>query len=183
MKWFNSSNRYGSITMLFHWLVLFLFIAVYASIELRELFPKGSDLREALKVWHFMLGILIFLLLWPRLLAMTQGHFPFIQPQQPRWQKLLSRSMHLSLYGLMLILPLSGWLLLSAEAKPILFFGLQLPALTQENKTVADLTKDFHEFVGTLGYFLIALHTTAALLHHYFFRDNTLQRMLPDLRD
>lgn len=63
MKWFNSSNRYGSITMLFHWLVLFLFIAVYASIELRELFPKGSDLREALKVWHFMLGLLIFLLL------------------------------------------------------------------------------------------------------------------------
>lgn len=91
--------------------------------------------------------------------------------------------MHLSLYGLMFIMPLTGWLVLSAEAKPIPFFGLQLPALISENQFVADLGKDVHEFLGTLGYFLIALHTAAALLHHYFFRDNTLQRMLPSLRD
>ncbi len=183
MKWRNTEESYGIMSMLFHWLILFIFIAVYASIELRELFPKGSDPREALKTWHFMLGLLIFLLLWPRLLWLSRGHFPRIQPEQPRWQKLLSRSMHLTLYGLMFIMPLTGWLLLSAEAKPIPFFGLQLPALINENKTVADLTKEAHEFLGTLGYFLIAIHSAAALLHHFFFRDNTLKRMLPISRD
>jgi cytochrome b561 len=183
MKWLNSTERYGLGPIVFHWLILFLFLAVYASIELREVFPKGSEPREVLKTWHFMLGILIFLLLWPRLILLRQGHFPRINPEQPYWQKLLSRGMHLTLYGLMFLMPLTGWLLLSAEAKPIPFFGLQLPALISENKFVADLSKDAHELLGTLGYFLIALHTAAALLHHYFFRDNTLQRMLPDLRD
>jgi cytochrome b561 len=66
MSWNNTANRYGSLSIGIHWLMLLLFIAVYASINLRELFPKGSDPREALKTWHFMLGILTFTFVWQR---------------------------------------------------------------------------------------------------------------------
>ena len=76
-------------------------------------------------------------------------------------------------------LPLAGWLLLSAEGKQIPFFGLQLPPLIAESKTVAEWAKEVHETGGTVGYFLIGLHVAAALFHHYFVRDNTLRRMLP----
>lgn len=183
MKLLNSTQRYGVISVVLHWLILFLFVAVYASIELRELFAKGSDIREALKTWHFMLGLLILILLYPRWLSMSKGHFPKIAPEPPSWQKQWSRAMHLSLYGLMLIMPLTGWLLLSAEAKPIVFFGLSLPALIPENKSVADWSKDLHEFIGSLGYWLIALHTVAALLHHFWLQDNTLRRLLPMNRE
>ncbi|OQW69768.1 MAG: cytochrome B [Proteobacteria bacterium ST_bin11] len=177
MQWLNSSARYGIGTTMLHWLILLLFVAVYASIELREFFPRGSDPREALKTWHFMLGLCLLLAIGPRLWFMFHGRFPAIQPQPPRWQKLLARTMHLMLYTLMIVMPLSGWLLLSAEAKAIPFFGLQLPALIAESKSLAALLKQFHETIEIAGYFLLGLHSAAALYHHYWLRDNTLRRL------
>jgi len=182
MAWRNSASRYGSLAVGMHWLMLLLFIGVYACIELRELYPKGSDPREALKSWHAMLGMLVFMLVWVRLAARLSGPTPGIQPVPPIWQQLLATLLHLALYALMIVMPLSGWLLLSASGKPIPFFGLDLPALTGENKEFAKTIKEVHETIGTAGYYLIGLHAAAALYHHYFMRDNTLVRMLPGRR-
>lgn len=179
MNWKNTSSRYGSLSIGIHWLILLLFIAVYASINLRELYPKGSDPREALKTWHFMLGMLVFVFVWLRLAARASGPTPLIQPAQPGWQELSAKLMHLALYIVMIGMPLSGWLLLSASGKPIPFFGLQLPALIGESKVLAAQIKEIHELAGTTGYYLIGLHAAAALYHHYIKRDNTLTRMLP----
>ncbi len=49
--------RYGALSIGLHWLMLLLIAAVYACIELRGNFPKGSDMREGLKTWHLMLGL------------------------------------------------------------------------------------------------------------------------------
>lgn len=180
MNWKNTATRYGTLTIGLHWLMLLLFIAVYGTIELRELFEKGSDPREALKTWHFMLGMLVFVLVWPRIGARLSGPTPAIVPEPVAWQQLASKLMHLALYVLMIAMPISGWLLLSAAGKPIPFFGLELPALIGENKDLAKQIKELHEFFGTAGYFLIGLHALAALQHHYMVRDNTLTRMLPE---
>ncbi len=177
--WRNSAQRYGSLSIALHWLMLLLIAAVYACIELRELFPKGSDPREALKTWHFMLGLSVFALAWLRLAVHLSGPVPGIAPEPSRWVKLSAKLMHVALYVLMIGLPLGGWLILSASGKPVPFFGLQLPALVGENKDLADLFKEIHETGGTMGYILIGLHAAAALYHHYFVRDDTLRRMLP----
>jgi len=179
MTWRNSASRYGSVSIGIHWLMLLLFIAVYACIELRELYPKGSDPREALKTWHNMLGLLVFALVWLRLAARFSGPTPEIKPMPPAWQDISAKLLHLALYAVMIAMPLSGWLLLSASGKPIPFFGLQLPALIGENKDLAKTIKEVHETIGTAGYYLIGLHVAAALYHHYIVRDNTLVRMLP----
>ena len=163
----------------FHWLMLLLLAAVYGCIELRELFPKGSDPREALKTWHFMLGLSVFVLAGLRLLVRLAGPLPRIEPNSPRWQNLSARFTHFLLYALMIAMPLAGWLLLSAKGKPIPFFGLHLAPLIGESKSLAKLIEEVHETAGTAGYFLIGLHTAAALFHHYVLRDNTLRRMLP----
>lgn len=179
MTWKNTTNRYGTLSIGLHWLMLLLLAAVYAAIELREIFPKGSDPREALKALHFMLGLSVFALVWLRLAIRLSGPTPRIEPEPAAWEKLSSTVMHVALYVLMIGLPLGGWLVLSAAGKPIPFFGLQLPPLIGENKDLAKLLKEMHETIGTVGYYLIGLHTAAALFHHYIKRDNTLVRMLP----
>jgi cytochrome b561 len=179
MNWKNTTVRYGSFSIGLHWLMLLLFIAVYTLIELRGIYPKGSDPREAMKTWHFMIGMLIFWLTWLRLAARFSGPTPDIAPAPPNWQQILAKLVHLALYALMIVMPLGGWLLLSAAGKPIPFFGLQLPALIGENKELADQLKEIHEVFGTIGYYLIGIHVVAALYHNYFVRDNTLVRMLP----
>lgn len=179
MNWRNTESRYGSLSIGLHWLMLLLIAGVYACIELRGNFPKGSDIREGLKTWHFMLGLSILVLVLVRLAAHFIGTVPRIEPDPPKWQSLFAKLMHIALYALMIGMPLLGWLTLSAEGKLVPFFGLQLPSLVGESKSIAGWAKELHETGGTVGYFLIGLHAAAALFHHYVVRDNTLRRMLP----
>ncbi len=174
----NPASRYGSLTIGIHWIMVLLFIGVYAAVNLHELFEKGSALRDGLMTWHFMLGLLVFALVWLRLAARLSGPTPAIVPEPPRLQLQSSKLLHLALYLLMIGMPLTGWLMLSAAGKPIPFFGLELPPLIGENKDLSKQIKELHETVGTTGYFLIGLHTVAALYHHYIKHDNTLMRML-----
>ncbi|RRV64573.1 cytochrome b [Stutzerimonas stutzeri] len=170
--------RYGRLSIALHWLMLLLIAAVYATIELKGNFAKGSEPRELLKHWHFMLGMTVFVLVWLRLI----GRWLHPAPRAlagAAWEHVLARLMHLGLYALMIGLPLLGWLTLSAAGKPIPFFGLELPALIGADKKLAGDFKELHETLAVAGYWLIGLHAAAALFHQYVRRDGTLQRMLP----
>ena len=177
-----TADRYHLASISLHWVMLALFVGVYASINLRELFDKGSDPREALKSLHFMLGMLMFGLVGLRLALRAIYPAPRPQAGQPQWQAMAAKLAHLALYALMVGMPLLGWLVLSAAGKPIPFFGLELPALIVPDKALAGQLKEIHEVVGTAGYFLIGGHAAAALFHHYIQRDNTLLRMWPASR-
>lgn len=172
-------NKFTPLSIGLHWLMLLLFVAVYACMELRGIFPKGSDARNAIKLWHYMLGLSIFFLVWVRLLARLLYSTPSILPLPPNWQRYSASAVHGILYVFMIVMPLLGWMILSAEGESIPFFGSQLPALVSENKSLAKQLEELHEVIGTAGYFLIGLHAVAALFHHYLIRDNTLRRMSP----
>ena len=172
-------SRYSSLTIALHWLMLLLIAAVYTCIELKGNFVRGSEIREGLKHWHFMLGMALFALVWLRLLGRLLSKTPAILPKPPAWQTGVSHLMHLALYALMIGMPLVGWLLLNAEGKPVPFFGLELPMLVQQDHALAESLEGLHEFGGQAGYWLIGLHAVAGLLHHYLIRDNTLTRILP----
>ncbi|MDY6948302.1 MAG: cytochrome b [Pseudomonadota bacterium] len=171
------AERYGRPSIILHWVTLALLIGVYACIELREMYPRGSELREALKAWHFMLGLTVFMLVWVRIMARLMGRTPPIVPAAAKWQLVTATLVELALYGLMILLPILGWVTLSAEGKPIPFFAAQLPALVGESEQLAQRTEELHVTLATIGYFLIGLHAVAALFHHYVQRDNTLTRM------
>jgi cytochrome b561 len=87
--------------------------------------------------------------------------------------------MHLALYVFLIVMPVLGWLTLSAKGKVIPFFGLELPPLIGLDKFLGGELEDIHETIGTIGYYLVGLHAAAALFHHYFLRDDTLLRILP----
>jgi cytochrome b561 len=172
-------QRYGALSIGMHWLMLALLVAVYACIELRGLYPNGSDMREAMKAWHFMLGLSVFALLFVRIALRVAGRTPPIVPTPPQWLHRLAGLGHLAIYAFLLVMPLLGWLVLSAADKPVPFFGMQLPALVGPDKALARQLEEIHETIGTIGYYLIGLHAAAALFHHYVMRDDTLLRMLP----
>ena len=179
MGWTNTPERYGKLSVAMHWLMFLLLVGVYACIELREVYPKGSDPREALKSWHFTLGLTVFALVWLRLALRLFQQSPAIAPPVTAWQNRLAKLVHLLLYVFMFVMPVLGWLILSGEGKAIPFYGLELPALIAKNKELAENIEDIHTTVAEIGYYLVGLHTLAALYHHYLVKDNTLRRMLP----
>jgi cytochrome b561 len=56
---------------------------------------------------------------------------------------------------------------------------LELPPLIPADKALGKSIENIHARLGTIGYYLIALHALAGLFHHYVMHDNTLRRMLP----
>jgi len=178
----NPLARYGRLSITLHWLMLLLIAAVYATIELKGNFAKGSEPRELLKHWHFMLGLSVLLLVIIRIIARLLAAKPPIKPEPPAWQMMLAKFTHFALYAFMLAMPVAGWLILSSADKTIPFFGLELFPLIAPNEALSEQIEELHETVGTVGYYLIGLHAFAALFHHYVVKDNTLRRMLPGRR-
>jgi len=183
MSWKNTHDRYGSLSIAMHWLMLLVLIGVYAAINVADVFPKGSEPRAELKLWHFGLGLCVMALVAVRLATrLLSGPAPRIEPQGSVWQQRMAAWTHVALYVFMIVMPVLGWLVVSAKGDAVALFGLPLPMPIGPDKDLAHNIKEIHETIGTIGYFLIGLHAAAALAHHYLLRDNTLLRMLPARR-
>lgn len=175
---FSNSAKYRPSIIALHWLTLLLMVGVYACMELHGNYPRGSETREMLKDWHYLLGLSVFALTWLRLLLRATGKVPPIVPQPPAWQATVSHVVAFLLYAFMLAMPVLGYLALNAEGDAVALGSFEFPRLVAENPAFADSVKEIHETIGTVGYFLVGLHALAALVHHYVRRDNTLRRML-----
>lgn len=172
-----SQPRFSKATIAIHWLTLLLIIAVYCTMEFRGIFERGTEARELMKTLHYSVGLSIIGLTLLRLVLRFSQPYPAIEPPPAMWQHKLAALVHLAIYGFLIAMPLLGWLILSAEGKAILWFGMELPALVASNKESAELFEELHEIIAQVGYVLIGIHAVAAILHHHVFRDNTLKRM------
>lgn len=179
MNWRNTSDRYSTLSRALHWLVVLLFVTAYATVELHEVFERGSAPRRLMMASHFMAGLSVLLLVWLRLAARLLGQTPQISPAPPKWQTGLAHAAHAALYLLMIGLPLLGWLMRNAGDSTVTYFGLTLPALIGPNEALHERLKELHGLLANLGYLLIGGHAAAALFHHYMQKDNTLRLMLP----
>lgn len=175
--------RYSNLSIALHWLMLVMLVAVYCLMEFRGYFPRGSEGRDAMKHWHYVLGLSVFVLVWIRIAARAIGGVPPITPSPSRLQQLAAKAVHVGMYALMIGMPIGGWIILSAENKPVPFFGLTLPPLVGPNEELAHLVEEIHEAASKVGYVLLAVHAAAALYHHNFMRDDTVRRMMPGRRE
>ncbi|WP_446909870.1 cytochrome b/b6 domain-containing protein, partial [Klebsiella pneumoniae] len=85
-------------------------------------------------------------------------------------------------YLLFIALPLIGMVMMYWRGNPWYAFGLTMPYAPQSDFERVDTLKAIHEWLANAGYFVIGLHALAALLHHYWWKDNTLLRMMPRKR-
>ena len=89
---------------------------------------------------------------------------------------------HLVIYLLFIVLPIIGLVMMYNRGNPWIAFGIVMPHAPEANFDLVDMLKSWHVTLANLGYFVIALHAGAALMHHYFWKDNTLLRMMPRKR-
>lgn len=174
-------TRYSTISITLHWLMLLVIVGVFAAMELREYYPRGSDTRNWLKSMHFTLGLTVLALVWIRIAArvMTSSPAPMAGPL---WRTVPAKAVHFALYGFMIAMPLAGWALLSAEGDAIPFYGLSLPALIAKNPALAEQIEWAHVLGGDIVFWVILAHAAAAIFHQYWLKDDLLRRMIPTQR-
>lgn len=100
----------------------------------------------------------------------------------PRWQALAATGVHLSLYALLVALPVSGYVLWAWIGRPLDWFGLfDIPILFRggDDEYWRSVAGYAHLYFGYLLMMLIAAHIIAALWHEFVRRDRLISdRML-----
>ena len=100
-----------------------------------------------------------------------------------RSERFLAIAAHRLLYLLMFAIPLSGWLMSSAEGVQTVYFGvLPIPNLIGKDEDLGELLETLHSGLNLALAGLLVVHVAAALKHHFVDRDDVLTRMLPDHR-
>jgi cytochrome b561 len=175
-KFFNSIEGYGFISKSFHWLMALIIIFNFILGLVLDDFPKG-EMRSFLFSIHKSTGILVMLLLIPRLLWRLVNTVPTPLSNIKILNK-VSKYTHYFFYLILLVIIFSGWLYSSARSGPFEVFGLfTAPALVEKNDVIAKIAKETHEVSVYIFIIILGLHIFASIFHHYIFKDKTLKRM------
>ena len=174
----NTADRWGMVTIALHWLTVLAVVGLCIVGLLMEELPSGK-LKLDVYALHKSFGLTVLGLTLLRLLWRLVAGAPAPEPM-PRVQVWAANVSHALLYAVLLAMPLSGWLYNSASGFPLKWFGqFAVPKLAMRDRDVAEFAVETHETLFLVLLVLVSIHAAAALLHHYFFRDRTLQRMLP----
>jgi cytochrome b561 len=132
---------------------------------------------------HKSIGLTVLLVVVVRLLWRVTHAPPALPADIAPWQKKVSAITHWALYALLLLIPLSGWLLNGTTGFPIAWFGtFAVPNLIAANPPLKDTAELVHAVFGKILLGLVALHVAGALHHHFVLRDVILTRMVPGIR-
>lgn len=171
--------RYGPAAIALHWIAAALILANLAFGLYLVGLPLSPQKLEYFS-YHKWIGITVFLLSAARLLWRITHPAPPLPATMPPWERRAAHVSHALLYVLFFAAPLSGWLFSSASGFQTVYLGvLPIPDLLAKNKEVADVLRLTHRWINYTLAGVIALHTAAALKHHFIDRDDVLVRMLP----
>ena len=152
---------------------------------------ENSSLRFDLTQWHKSFGFILLALSLLRLLWRLTHKPPALSRGIPRWERFAASSTHIIFYVLIVFMPITGWLMVSASPLDIstyLFDLVRVPHLpvvsTATNRAeLAELFAMMHEYASGVFILLLLLHIGAALRHQFSLKDRLFSRMAPDLID
>jgi cytochrome b561 len=129
---------------------------------------------------HRPLGIAILILVVVRFVNRLLNPPPPFPASMSRAERLAAMASELAMYGLMLVLPLVGWGMLSAARYPIVLYGsLHLPFILPHSATLYAVLRKTHTILAYLFFLTFMGHFGAVLFHTLIVRDGLLKRMAP----
>ena len=182
-------HRYPLLLVGLHWALAFLIIGMLASGLLMEseLFTPMQTYQ--LIQWHKAFGVAVLLLVALRIVtrgwAMLTHRIPALPKSFKLWEVRAAHLGHLGLYGLMLLVPVAGWLMVSASpyGLPTVLWGNvvwpHVPLVAELKPTVYGIAHEAHELLGKALIALLVLHVAAVVKHAYLDKINLLTRVKP----
>jgi len=167
---------YGLATRLMHWLMAIAIVAMFAlglwMVTLDYYSPYynlAPDIHRSAGI--LLLFLLIFRFAWRVVNEKPDDH------ELSRFEAVASHAVHWGFYPLLLALMVSGYMISTADGQPISVFGwFSVPSLVQ-GEGQEDAAGLVHEILAYATIALAAVHTIAALKHHFVDRSRILTRM------
>ena len=174
----NTSESYGTLTIILHWLMAIIIIAlVFIGFYMADM--EDGDDKWQIYDMHKATGVSVLVLALFRWLWMLSNDKPKPLPGWSTAEVAISHATKWLLMIMMLVMPIAGVTMSLTSGHDISFFGLfTIAAFAEENKPLAEIAHEIHEIGALVIAVTIGLHILAAFKHHFLKKDNTVGRML-----
>jgi cytochrome b561 len=176
----NTPDTYGHVSRFLHWTIAVLMFCLVPIGLFMATLPAAHPERAAFVTAHQALGLTVLLLA-----AVRVGWFVFNPPPAPisvlaTWEAGAARGAHMTLYLLLFLFPVSGYLLNASQDAAIDFYGWSVPAIGRPSEPLTVAAEFAHNWaLPLLFYAAIALHVGAVLIRHFKEqRKDAVRRML-----
>src|SRR5712664_4443369 len=170
-------SQFAAFSRLLHWTMAAMVLTMLC-IGVAMVVSLGS--YHVLVSIHRPLGIAILDLVIVRFVNRLLNPPPPFPATMSRAERLVATSSELTMYGLMFVLPLVGWGMLSAARYPIVLYGsLHLPFILPHEAMLYAVLRKLHTVLAYLFFLTFLAHFAAILFHTLVLRDGILKRMVP----
>lgn len=177
--WRNTDSGYGWVAILLHWTVA---VAVFGLFAL-GLWMTGltyySEWYNLAPHVHQSVGLILAAVIVFRLAWRLGNRHPAFEPTMKDWERIGAVAAHWGMYALIATLLATGYVIPTAGGDPVAVFDwFTVPAIGRFDSASVDLAGAIHYWGAWALMALVAMHTLAALKHHFIDRDRTLRKML-----
>lgn len=185
----NPTTRYSLVAMILHWTTAWCILGLLVAGYVMTSYSQELGLAMTFKVYqlHKSFGALVFVLTVARLAWRLTHPVPPLPDNMAGWEVALAKVSHIGFYVILLIMPLTGWAVVSAASfkiPTVIFDIIPLPHIPYfvnhaDPKGVEALTQTVHWYLAITIVVLLVMHVGGALKHHFLVKDDVLKRMLP----
>lgn len=166
----NSATEYGSMAKSLHWLMAAIILTLIGvGIYMADLPRDTAEQKQyAFQFYdlHKSFGVVALLLIVLRLVWIGISPAPQLPAVFAPKERAMVKALQGLLYLLMIVLPVSGYLMSNAGGHPIHVFGLfEMPAIVGESKALGGFAHEVHEYGGWAMLIIIVLHMAGAIKH------------------
>ncbi|MFU7527504.1 cytochrome b [Qipengyuania sp. ASV99] len=169
-------QKYTMIARFLHWIMAALLIVQIALGVAAD--RTQPDTARSLLDAHVQLGLTLLALVILRLLWRATHTPPALPTALAQPHRAAAKVTHWALYALMVVMPVSGYLLWMWIGRDLDFIGtvqIPLPDLSDQDEFWRSLAGYTHEFAGYALFALIALHIGAASWHEWVRGDRLIR--------
>ena len=179
MDFRNTERYWGLVSIILHWLVAVVVLGLFGlGLYMVELNYYDS-MYKTVPYIHKSIGILLFITVIFRLVWRVLNVTPQAMESHKAWEVSVAHWVHRTLYGLLIVLMSSGYLISTADGRAISVFDwFDIPSIVSGIDNLEDLAGLVHEFVAYALISMVVLHALGAFKHHLLDKDRTLLRML-----
>jgi len=179
MNWYNTTQTWGLISIIIHWLTAITIITLFIlGLWMVELTYYDDWYRTAPHL-HKSFGLLIFFLTILRIIWLQLSKKPAPLNNHSQFEQHLAEIVHWILYILLFSLMFSGYLISTADGRAIeLFNWFEIPAILSGITGQEDIAGKIHYILAISLIVIVCLHAIGAIKHHFIDKDKTLSRML-----
>ncbi len=180
----NPPTHFGTVSRVLHWSVFLLFVYQFVGANVMTRMSKGSEVLgmdgNFFYNWHKSIGLALLLLATVRIAWRRAATLPDWPESLSASERVISHRLETTLYWLMFLMPISGYVFVMAGGYGVKLFGIHdLDNPIGKQEALAAVARFTHVTLAYAVLVVVAWHVGLGIKKHVYDGTGFLNRMLP----